>query len=297
LPVIVTTAVDLSRVDTSIVIQISSFLGTSRELLNLALTCKSFGWRQPASTLNWSLVEEVARQAVCSNATDGEMSSLPQHVGGTTTWLSILHRFEHPLIFDVLLGGGIEHRNGNLSKVYGTGDGYVCTAVSSHCVMRLGAHYAEFQIAGEPWIGIVRPMPNLDAGAYQEGGFDFISVTDDHPSFVNKRSDDWGDSDVHACEINTMNGRMGWTNWVDGDIQGVEWEGMEECQSGDTVGLLLNLNDGTLTVYRNNRRLGVMKNGLSGSYCWHTVVVGSDVDEEKDAVAIHRGTLPTVNNM
>ncbi|EJK59992.1 hypothetical protein THAOC_19731, partial [Thalassiosira oceanica] len=63
--VVVTSRVDLSRIDTSIVTQIASFVGNSRELLGLALTCKSFGWRQTASTLNWSLVEEVARQEVC----------------------------------------------------------------------------------------------------------------------------------------------------------------------------------------------------------------------------------------
>ena len=143
--VVVTTAVDLSRIDSSIVTHISSFLGTSRELLNLALTCKCFGLRVPTSTLNWSLVEEVARQAVCSRATDAEMSSLPQYASGATTWLSILHRFEHPLVFDVLLGRGVEHRNGNKATVYGTGT-VLCTAVSSRYIMRLGAHYAEFQI-------------------------------------------------------------------------------------------------------------------------------------------------------
>ncbi|EJK56783.1 hypothetical protein THAOC_23258, partial [Thalassiosira oceanica] len=87
LPVVrvVTTTVDLSRVDTSIVTQISSFLGASLELFNLALTCKSFGWRQPTSTLNWSLAEEVSRQVVCSRATDDEMGCLPRYVGGTRT--------------------------------------------------------------------------------------------------------------------------------------------------------------------------------------------------------------------
>ncbi|EJK49548.1 hypothetical protein THAOC_31564, partial [Thalassiosira oceanica] len=61
---------------------------------------------------------------------------------------------------------------------------------------------------------------------------------------------------------------MSWTNWDDELTGGVEWDGMESCQSGDTVGMLLNLDEGTLTVYKNNRRLGVMKDGLSGPYCW-----------------------------
>ena len=91
LPVSTLVVVDLSRVDTGIVTHITSFLGTARELLNLTLTCKSFELRRPTSSLNWSLVEEVARQAVCSRATDDEMGRLPPYVSGTRTWLSVLH--------------------------------------------------------------------------------------------------------------------------------------------------------------------------------------------------------------
>ena len=44
---------------------------------------------------------------------------------------------------------------------------------------------------------------------------------------------------------------------------------MEDFSDGDTIGMLLNLDKGTLTVYRNGHRLGVMKDGLSGPYCWY----------------------------
>ncbi|EJK59792.1 hypothetical protein THAOC_19944 [Thalassiosira oceanica] len=97
--VAVTVTVDLSRVDTGLITHIASFLGTPRELLNLALTCKAFGWRQPVSALDWSLFEEVARQAVFLRATDAEMGCLPRYVSGVTTWMSILHRHEHLLTF------------------------------------------------------------------------------------------------------------------------------------------------------------------------------------------------------
>ena len=51
---------------------------------------------------------------------------------------------------------------------------------------------------------------------------------------------------------------------------------------GGTIGLLLDLDEGTLTVYKNGRRLGVMKDGLSGEYCWYTSIYSSG----------ERGTLP-----
>ena len=290
LPVFVATTVtvDLSRIDSSIVAQISSFLGTSRELLNLGLTCKPFGWRQP--TL--SLAEEVARQIVCSRATDAEKSCLPQCVSGTTTWLSILHRFEHLLVFDVLLGERIEHRNGNKATVYGSGHLLVCTALSSIYTMRTGSHYAEFEITGTPIIGIVRPMPSLDAGATaNEECYYLIGERELYPDFLAQRSDEWGFGNVQACEYFCGTGEMSWSDWDEEDEEEEEraligWEGIESCGTGDTIGMLLNLVEGTLTVYKNNRRLGVMKDGLSGSYCWYGSV------SRGSAVAIKRGELP-----
>jgi len=291
--IVVAAAVDLSRVDSSIVIHISSFLGTSHELLNLALACKCFGWRQPSSTLKWSLVEEIARQTVCFSATDDEMSSLPKYVSRATTWLSILHRFEHLLVFDVLLGGCIEHTDGNKAAVRGAGDyGDVSTVISSGCVMRSGIHYAEFQINGPACIGIVRPMPGLDAGAYQDFPLRSISCeTNLYPDFLAQRSDDWSDGNVHACDYSCgAEGTMGWTNWDDEGNEELDWDGMEGCGTGDVLGMLLDLEEGTLTVYKNNRHLGSMKGGLSGPYCWYAEV-GRD-----ETVAIRRATRPNPNN-
>ncbi|EJK61340.1 hypothetical protein THAOC_18199 [Thalassiosira oceanica] len=292
LPVVLvpaTITVDLSRVDTSLVAQISSFLATSHELRNLALTCKSFGWFQPTSSLNWSLVEEVARQEVCSKATDFEMSSLPQYVSGTMTWLSILNRFEHPLQFDVLLGDGIEYRNGDKATIQGTGN--TSTALSSGHVMSSGSHYAEYEIiAGEPFIGVVRPMPGLDARSFGDFCY-FVGDEFRYPMFLAQRSVRWGAcSNVHACEYGCSLGRMSWTDWGDEERLGLGWEGRDGCGTGDIIGMLLNLDEGTLTVYKNSRRLGVLKDGLSGSYCWYATV------GEDDMVTIKRGVPPNIDN-
>ena len=37
---------------------------------------------------------------------------------------------------------------------------------------------------------------------------------------------------------------------------------------GDRIGLLLDLDEGSIAVYLNGVRLGVMDDGLSGEYCW-----------------------------
>ncbi|EJK47260.1 hypothetical protein THAOC_34030 [Thalassiosira oceanica] len=53
-----------------------------------------------------------------------------------------------------------------------------------------------------------------------------------------------------------------------------DWQGRESLPGSGTIGLLLDLDKGTLFVFKNGRRLGVMKEGLGGEYCWF-VTVGS----------------------
>ena len=43
---------------------------------------------------------------------------------------------------------------------------------------------------------------------------------------------------------------------------------MQAAKVGDTISLLLDLDAGSLTVFKNTRRLGVMATGLEGEYCW-----------------------------
>ena len=57
--------------------------------------------------------------------------------------------------------------------------------------------------------------------------------------------------------------------------------------SGDEfLGMLLDLDEGTLSVYINGRKLGVMKRGLAGPYCWVVSLYGGA------QVTIRRGKIP-----
>jgi len=312
LPVVVihaTVVVDLSRVDTSIVAHIASFLGESLELLNLALTCKSFGWRQPASSLNLSLVEGVACRAVCSRATKAEMGSLPTYTSGTTTWMSILNRYEHLLDFDVFLGFAqrfLKHMNGVRTAVctigsdeWGDDDvddfdyGDYCTAVSSGYVMTSGVHCVEFNTTALPCcIGIVRPMPGLDADRF-DWDFDFFSgMRRMNLDFLAQRSDDWGGSNIHACEYNTLDFTLKWTNWS-------EEEGSKEGERGcihpgsdmGSISIVLNLDEGTIAVYdctySVHHKVLLKDDGLSGPYCWYVKL------SKFATISMKRGTSQT----
>lgn len=62
-----------------------------------------------------------------------------------------------------------------------------------------------------------------------------------------------------------------------------DWEGRESMSSEDEIGLLLDLDMGTLSVYKNGRNLGVMKRS-----CWVVSVRVGDQNSETQ-VTIKRG--------
>jgi hypothetical protein len=48
-----------------------------------------------------------------------------------------------------------------------------------------------------------------------------------------------------------------------------DWEERQGArEEGDRIGMLLDLDQGSMTVYKNDERLGVMATGLSGEYSW-----------------------------
>ena len=48
-----------------------------------------------------------------------------------------------------------------------------------------------------------------------------------------------------------------------------DWEGMQGArEAGDRIGLFLDLDQGNMIVYKNDKCLGVMATGLNGEYCW-----------------------------
>jgi hypothetical protein len=116
-------------------------------------------------------------------------------------------------------------------------------AAASKAVMRAGRHYAQFTVVGGDFsfFGVIRPGWDVEGGknAHRVDGHCF------YETFFGRRfPDDHG------------------------------WEGMEDARwEGDRIGLLLDLAQGTMTVYK-NERLGVMATGLSGEYSWAMSTAG-----------------------
>ena len=285
-----TFTVDLSRIDPILVAHVASFLGLSRELLSMALTCKAFGWRGASSTPGGSsLVEEVARQFLANQLqpSDVERDALPRYNNGTSSWLRILNDLERlrlPLKFNKLIGPGIAQSE-NDSRVKAKLDiRYTYSTAMTDYVMRRGVHYATYDLIydGGLSIGVARPLHDY----FPENEVRYNSLFDNRRfgGLQAQRTDEWV-GDVHCCQIECRQGFMEWTNFQESETS-ILWEGMENFYPGDTAGLLVDLNRGTLTVYRNGRRLGVVKDGLVGKYCFFALLTSGD------EVSIERGAPP-----
>ena len=82
------------------------------------------------------------------------------------------------------------------------------------------------------------------------------------------------------------NGHCLSSDWGEGIANRDQWNGMERLSGSYEIGMLLDLDEGTLSVYKNGRKLGVMKRGLAGHYCWVVSL------REGTQVTIKRGTVP-----
>ena len=120
----------------------------------------------------------------------------------------------------------------------GSGDGWC--AVVSDVVMRSGKHMVRFTwtrlgTRHGPHFGLIRPSCKVEAGERPE-------------------KDD-------VCFYGT------WGGWGYGTASS-SWTGMQEAGEGDRIGMLLDLDMGTMTIFKNEECLGLMATGLSGEYCW-----------------------------
>ena len=78
----------------------------------------------------------------------------------------------------------------------------------------------------------------------------------------------------------------GYAKWYDW-TSAKPMEKIDGFQGNASTSLLLDLDDGTLSLYQNGRRLATLKDGLSGAYCWYASVWKSG-----DSLTIKRDLAP-----
>ncbi|EJK68014.1 hypothetical protein THAOC_10859 [Thalassiosira oceanica] len=275
----------LTTIGIDTTVHIASFLGANG-IAGLAQTCKRFGkGHVRAGGQISSLAEELAGQVFDGSATDYEKSILAPQDNA----IKLLHELElmrSPLCFKQLIGSADAIRYSQpedksvisilpLPSQWGS---YV-TAISDQ-VMRAGRHYASFPIsvAEETTVtsnvdfGVIRPIKDWDKKGLSD--FDPICYDVGHLNYrrrlLAEKTDDWGE-DLHCCSYSSSDGKCFSVNWNDedegeeDDWLGDDWEGMERIlmAGNHVVGLLLDLSKGTLSVFKDGRKLGVMKEGFT----------------------------------
>jgi hypothetical protein len=231
---------------------IATALADPWDLLRLARACRRFAIEciaapplNPASggtaaaaqqAEMWSIAEEAARRwiATCTNQ---ERNWVPRR--GRESWLGLM--WEVQSLRRAAAVFGRSHASITVSEggSRATKDGNRSRTAASKAVMRAGCHYAQFIMVsgyGMFFGGVIRPGWDVEGGENAAG-------VDGH------------------CFYFTGSGLR--------YPGGHGWEGMQPAdEEGDRIGMLLDLDQGSMTVYKNDERLGVMATGLSGEYCW-----------------------------
>ena len=290
-------------------VHIASFLG-AKGVACLGRTCRHFGKGCVGTDGHiTSLLDELAGQVVDGSATDYEKSVLVG--GGKVKMLRELELMRLPLYFEQLIGSADAIRYSqpedklSISLQTLRGDHHA-TAISNE-QMRVGRHYVTFHLTGVEGrptpleFGVIRPIKdwdkkglhNFDPLCYESHQFKYRKL------LLAEKTDDWGDN-LHTCSYRSGGGKCFSANWngddknvEDADWTGDEWEGRESARivNNLAVGLLLDLDSGTLSVYKDGRKLGVMKEGLTGTYCWY-VYRDVGIFESKCIINVKRGMPP-----
>ena len=132
-------------------------------------------------------------------------------------------------------------------------------AAASEVAMRSGRHFAQFTVvAGRDMLfGVIRPGFDVEAGVG-------VHYVDGH------------------CFYNTYGGQCYNT------YGRIDWEGRQAAtEQGDRIGMLLDLDQGSMAVWKNGERLGVMQSeGLTGPLCWAALVRNQGDDARIESAPI-----------
>ena len=234
-----------------------------------------------------SLIEEAARRLfVCASV--WERSCLPRY--DDEGWIELyrhLLMLRSRLTFDKLVGVNIQHGEDQTMIQTVPGLSWRSSALCTNHVMMSGRHFAVFTTRlGSLWtIGVIRPV-QMRFDLY--GGAEFDPVWEFYwEDLRNEWTERWGSrwrrSNVNCCNVTNF-GYCQCYDWINKQARsGIS----HEYDSRDPIGLLLDLDRGTLSLYQNGQRIQLLKVGLSGAYCWY-----ASVGNEDASVSIERGSAP-----
>jgi hypothetical protein len=209
-----------------------------------------------------SIPEEAARRWVlrCSEQ-EREWVSFRT----TERWLCLMHEVE---VLRLPLAFGRVHASVTLTEngaVATKGGRFDALSAASKVVMRSGRHFAQFTVLGEYTVlaGVIRPGWDVSPEGGVRGCAGPPEDVDGHCFFSNNEGRCYpGFGYPKGYETYYIN------FW--------RWEGMQPAREpGDCIGMLLDLDQGSMTVWKNGEQLGVMVvEGLTGPLCWAVSMQG-----------------------
>ena len=276
-----TSCIELVLFNSDSLFKIASYLPAT-DLLNLALTCKRFGVAAESDNNvsgdeSLSLIEETARKIVQEIIiTTGE--ERPRNEG--ESWLANYHYLQSVVVFDQLNSDNFEYVEGNKSCI-NINSSVLATAFSNN-IMKTGRHFVSFDASTRFFfVGAMRPgtlinrTENLNPIQPADFFRDFFrqNFSQSTESLVYNTN-----NSIHCCLFYGRDGACYSSHWHENNVgnstRDVTW--MESFIAlGGEVGMLLDLDEGTLSAYQNGQSLGVMKRGLRGHYCWAVSILGT----------------------
>ena len=228
-------------------LNIARFLPAARDLLCLRLTNSRFAAKVIAAAPRCIVegVAAVAPEMLCIadeaarlwlvGCSEQERGWVPRY--HLDRWLCLMQEvglLRVPLVFGRAHGSLTLHEGGAVATKDGAGGGW--RSAASMVVMWSGRHFVHFTVLGGfARFGVTRPGWGVEGGDHDEDGHCFYST-------------------------GTGSRYPGANNW--GGRQDTK-------EPGDRIGILFDLVQGSMTVWKNDLRLGVMQaEGLSGPPCW-----------------------------
>jgi hypothetical protein len=285
-----------------VAIRIAYALDSPLDMLRLSIACKRFrlrtitgsrmdsgsGSEQGGMPELWSIVEAAARRWLAARPS-AQRDWVP-HWEDSVCTLGLMHelrllmaptRFSQTHSMVTLSAGGTVATLTGETAPPGTDVNVDEALAASGVPMRAGRHFAIFTLVdvdvNGTLLGVIQPkMVETVSKAIKAGEDERLSDC--------------------SCFLDTSDGSRFCGAWefVTGTYNaGGGWAGQYNAwKSGDCVGMLLDLDQGSLTVYCNNVRLGVMAVGLSGEYCWAASLGAPDMAPAVMCVSIESAPVP-----